>query len=112
MAEKPFEGVGQAEEAGYADDLRHFRWSNHGPEEWAGLLLLWVLGALVFTQFFTRYVLNDSLAWSPARSPANRRGSSHVRPRRGRDGTPRDRRNPGRGPGVPTPTDQPEEPPV
>ncbi|MFL1463317.1 TRAP transporter small permease [Roseococcus sp. DSY-14] len=64
MAGKPFEGVAQAEEAGYADDLRHFRWSNHGPEEWAGLVLLWVLGALVFTQFFTRYVLNDSLAWT------------------------------------------------
>lgn len=64
MAEKPFEGVAQAEEAGYADDLRHFRWGNHGAEEWAGLVLLWVLGGLVFTQFFTRYVLNDSLAWT------------------------------------------------
>ncbi len=64
MTAKPFEGVAQAEEAGYADDLRHFRWRNHGAEEWAGLLLLWVLGGLVFTQFFTRYVLNDSLAWT------------------------------------------------
>lgn len=64
MTAKPFEGVGQAEEAGYADDLRHFRWRNHGPEEWAGLLLLWVLGVLVFTQFFSRYVLNDSISWT------------------------------------------------
>jgi TRAP-type C4-dicarboxylate transport system permease small subunit len=64
MAGKPFEGVGQAEEAGYADDLRHFDLRSHGPEDWAGLVLLWVTGALVFLQFFSRYVLNDSASWT------------------------------------------------
>lgn len=29
-----------------------------------GLLALWVLAVIVFLQFFTRYVLNDSLAWT------------------------------------------------
>lgn len=29
-----------------------------------GLLALWLLAAIVFLQFFTRYVLNDSLAWT------------------------------------------------
>ncbi len=29
-----------------------------------GLLALWGLAAIVFLQFFTRYVLNDSLAWT------------------------------------------------
>ncbi|WP_022953323.1 TRAP transporter small permease [Leucothrix mucor] len=29
-----------------------------------GLLALWLLAVIVFTQFFTRYVLNDSLAWT------------------------------------------------
>lgn len=29
-----------------------------------GLLALWILAFIVFLQFFTRYVLNDSLAWT------------------------------------------------
>lgn len=29
-----------------------------------GFILFWVLGLIVFTQFFTRYVLNDSLGWT------------------------------------------------
>lgn len=62
--EKPFEGIAEAQEAGFADDLRNFRLSGHGPEDWAGLALLWVLGILVFTQFFSRYALNDSVAWT------------------------------------------------
>jgi TRAP-type C4-dicarboxylate transport system permease small subunit len=33
-------------------------------EAWAALLLFWALGATVFYQFFTRYVLNDSAAWT------------------------------------------------
>ncbi len=33
-------------------------------EAWAALLLFWVLGATVFYQFFTRYALNDSAAWT------------------------------------------------
>lgn len=64
MAEKPFEGVAESREAGYADDLRDFSYRRHGPEDWIGLVLLWVLGLLVFTQFFSRYALNDSVAWT------------------------------------------------
>lgn len=33
-------------------------------EAWAALGLFWLLGATVFYQFFTRYVLNDSAAWT------------------------------------------------
>lgn len=61
---RPFEGVAESQEAGFADDLRNFRLSGHGPEDWAGLVLLWVLGIFVFTQFFSRYVLNDSVSWT------------------------------------------------
>jgi TRAP-type transport system small permease protein len=61
---KPFDGLAEAEEAGFADDLRHFSLAGHGPEDWAGLVLLWVLGLLVFVQFFSRYALNDSVAWT------------------------------------------------
>ncbi len=34
------------------------------PEAWVALGLFWLLGATVFYQFFTRYVLNDSAAWT------------------------------------------------
>lgn len=33
-------------------------------EAWASVLLFWALGGVVFTQFFTRYALNDSAAWT------------------------------------------------
>jgi len=33
-------------------------------EGWIALLLFWTLAAVVFTQFFTRYVLNDSASWT------------------------------------------------
>lgn len=38
--------------------------SDTPAEGWIALLLFWVLGAVVFTQFFTRYVLNDSASWT------------------------------------------------
>src|SRR3954469_11553189 len=37
---------------------------EHYPEDWLAFALFWVLGFIVFLQFFTRYVLNDSLAWT------------------------------------------------
>jgi TRAP-type C4-dicarboxylate transport system permease small subunit len=33
-------------------------------EGWVSLVIFWALGATVFYQFFTRYVLNDSAAWT------------------------------------------------
>lgn len=38
--------------------------SDVAPEDWLTLALFWLMGALVFTQFFTRYALNDSYAWT------------------------------------------------
>jgi TRAP-type C4-dicarboxylate transport system permease small subunit len=37
---------------------------EHYPEDWLAFALFWALGFIVFLQFFTRYVLNDSLAWT------------------------------------------------
>jgi TRAP-type C4-dicarboxylate transport system permease small subunit len=34
------------------------------PEAWVALGFFWVLGLVVFYQFFTRYVMNDSAAWT------------------------------------------------
>lgn len=38
--------------------------SGTPPEAWVALFFFWVLGGVVFYQFFTRYVLNDSAAWT------------------------------------------------
>jgi TRAP-type C4-dicarboxylate transport system permease small subunit len=34
------------------------------PEDWIAFVLFWSLAFIVFLQFFTRYVLNDSLSWT------------------------------------------------
>jgi len=34
------------------------------PEDWFAGILFWGLAFIVFLQFFTRYILNDSLAWT------------------------------------------------
>ena len=38
--------------------------STTKPEGWLALGFFWLLGLTVFYQFFTRYVLNDSAAWT------------------------------------------------
>lgn len=34
------------------------------PEDWLAMSIFWSLAFIVFLQFFTRYVLNNSLAWT------------------------------------------------
>jgi len=38
--------------------------SVYAVEDWVCLGFFWTMATLVFLQFFTRYVLNDSLAWT------------------------------------------------
>jgi TRAP-type C4-dicarboxylate transport system permease small subunit len=38
--------------------------SGTPPEAWVALAFFWTLGLVVFYQFFTRYVLNDSASWT------------------------------------------------
>jgi TRAP-type transport system small permease protein len=38
--------------------------SDTPPEGWAALVLFWALAGTVFYQFVTRYVMNDSAAWT------------------------------------------------
>ena len=38
--------------------------SGTPPEAWLSVALFWALGGVVFTQFFTRYFLNDSASWT------------------------------------------------
>ena len=41
-----------------------FEWSEFGLEDWPAFLVFWGLTVIVFLQFFTRYVLNDSFGWT------------------------------------------------
>lgn len=47
------------EDAGPPVDL-----STYGFEDWLTFALFWAMSVAVFLQFFTRYVLNDSFAWT------------------------------------------------
>jgi TRAP-type C4-dicarboxylate transport system permease small subunit len=38
--------------------------SDYRIEDWLAFALFWLLCAVVFLQFFTRYALNDSAAWT------------------------------------------------
>jgi TRAP-type transport system small permease protein len=37
---------------------------EHHPEDWIAFVLFWALAIIVFLQFFTRYIMNDSLSWT------------------------------------------------
>lgn len=47
------------EEAPQTADL-----SGYGLEDWLTFAIFWLLCGIVFLQFFTRYVLNDSASWT------------------------------------------------
>lgn len=53
-----------AAEAGFTDDVAKFSYRDHSIEEWICVALVWVMSVIVFVQFFSRYVLNDSVAWT------------------------------------------------
>ena len=38
--------------------------AGYQPEDWICLAMFWAMAMLVFLQFFSRYVLNDSYAWT------------------------------------------------
>ena len=44
---------------------------EHYPEDWLAFVLFWAVAAIVLAQFFTRYVLNNSLSLTqPGKSRA------------------------------------------
>jgi TRAP-type C4-dicarboxylate transport system permease small subunit len=62
---------GSAPEASVIDASGHFHaedapieLSSYTVEDWIAFVLFWALAANVFYQFYTRYVLNDSAAWT------------------------------------------------
>src|SRR5512133_356369 len=59
MSEKIISDDGEFHAEDEVVDLSHTT-----PEAWLALGLFWMLGLTVFYQFITRYVLNDSAAWT------------------------------------------------
>lgn len=62
MAQEEQKVLGDDGEFHLADEVVDL--SRTTPEAWAALAFFWALGLTVFYQFFTRYVLNDSAAWT------------------------------------------------
>jgi TRAP-type C4-dicarboxylate transport system permease small subunit len=61
----PVETSAEALVASFAEaDQHQADLSGYGFEDWICLGFFWTMAALVFLQFFTRYVLNDSFAWT------------------------------------------------
>jgi TRAP-type C4-dicarboxylate transport system permease small subunit len=49
----------------FADaDVHEVDLSGHSVEDWVCFAFFWGMATLVFIQFFTRYLMNDSFAWT------------------------------------------------
>lgn len=48
----------------FEDDAPEVDLRQYGIEDWVGLAVFWGTVGLVFLQFFTRYALNNSVAWT------------------------------------------------
>ena len=46
------------------DEIHDVDLSVYSIEDWIAMILFWLMALCVFLQFFTRYVLNNSLAWT------------------------------------------------
>src|SRR5512143_78058 len=49
---------------GAVDDEAEPDLSDYRIEDWVTLGFFWVMAVIVFLQFFTRYALNNSIAWT------------------------------------------------
>lgn len=59
----PSKPESEALEPHFLEDVE-VRLSDYGIEDYLVLAVFWALAVIVFAQFFSRYVLNDSIAWT------------------------------------------------
>jgi TRAP-type C4-dicarboxylate transport system permease small subunit len=57
------EKLKEEESSGFMEDVE-VKLKDYSIEDFVSFVIFWVLGAVVFAQFFSRYVLNDSIAWT------------------------------------------------
>jgi len=61
----PFAASPEALARSFAEADRHeVDLRPYGLEDWLCLVFFWLMAAAVFLQFFSRYVMNDSFAWT------------------------------------------------
>jgi TRAP-type C4-dicarboxylate transport system permease small subunit len=62
----PSDVTATAEEIAHAfeEEVEAVDLSQYAIEDWITQFMFWAMALAVFVQFFTRYVLNDSLAWT------------------------------------------------
>ena len=46
------------------DSLENFSFRDYALEDYIAFIVFWVLASVVFVQFFSRYALNSSVAWT------------------------------------------------
>jgi TRAP-type C4-dicarboxylate transport system permease small subunit len=56
--------TGEEIAAVFDEDLTQVDLRDFAVEDWVALAIFWVMAGAVILQFFTRYVLNDSFAWT------------------------------------------------
>jgi TRAP-type C4-dicarboxylate transport system permease small subunit len=59
----PSKPENEALEPHFIEDVE-VRLSDYSIEDYIVLVIFWALAVIVFAQFFSRYVLNDSIAWT------------------------------------------------
>jgi TRAP-type C4-dicarboxylate transport system permease small subunit len=64
MTEERYVGPDLGVPATGISDETEVRLREYEPEDWVTLVFFWALAVVVFLQFFTRYALNDPLAWT------------------------------------------------
>jgi len=62
QTQNPEAAAGETSSA-FIEDVE-VNWRDYSIEDYVSFVIFWVLGAVVFAQFFSRYVLNDSIAWT------------------------------------------------
>lgn len=64
MAQEVHTQISGEELAHTFDEQHSVSLANYAFEDWITLAMFWLMALCVFLQFFTRYVLNDSYAWT------------------------------------------------
>jgi TRAP-type transport system small permease protein len=63
-SQNPHVGHEVLDDAGFHVTDESVDLSVYGWEDWASFALFWALAGIVFTQVFTRYVMNDPAGWT------------------------------------------------
>jgi len=56
--------TGEELAAVFEEGMTHVELGDIGPEDWLAIAIFWIMALAVILQFITRYVLNDSFAWT------------------------------------------------